>query len=311
MVNPPPFISTGKSSDKKSDVSSHSLREYVKSIALPIFENAVPKETFTDSMAIGKKRFSIVWRPNGYRRQMSISGRSDSTAKTTIEKFKKVRVTKKNLIFIRDFEEQQIVVQIGSKTISALWSQRVVDGDKEVFHIVRDSLDELDLAIESKKADIEKRCDEVLRVVCQRLGFVGFAPKWVRYEDWVKGDEVIDSLSPHAIVHDTVFKKVYGEGLEFKQSPRKEEPVVHLKNYVKNRALEDVSPVIARELSELREAFVKCDPLRFLFWQVKCLDDLFKPEVVSMVQHLKLSERREFELWLFECFGLNTVAKSI
>lgn len=299
--NPPPPISTGTSQKDKRDVSSKSASEYVKSIAAPIFEAALPKETKRDSMTIAKKRFSIVWRPNGYRRQMSISGRSDSTPKTTIKLFKNVKVTKKNLIYISDWP--QIKVQLAKNTITAFWCQNIVDGDKEVFHFVRDSIDELDSAIDFKKDSITRELDDVLRVVCRKLGLMSWGECWTRYEDWVKGDEVIDSISPHAIIHDTFFKKVYGDGVEFKQTPSKESPVVHLKNYIRNRAIEDVSPLIADELFAVREALVRVDPLRFLLAEVSCIDDLFRPDFVVLIRSLKSSERLEFENVLFERFN--------
>ena len=57
----------------------------------------------------------------------------------------------------------------------------------------------------------------------------------------IKGEEFIDSLPRDLIIHDTVFKKVYEQGVEFKGVP-------YVKNYIKNRALEDVSPIISDQL---------------------------------------------------------------
>ena len=66
--------------------------------------------------------------------------------------------------------------------------------------------------------------------------------EWKRHEDEVKRESFIDSLPPDLVIHDTYFKKVYQKGVEFK-SP------VFVKNYIANRAIEDLSPEIAKEIN--------------------------------------------------------------
>jgi len=74
-------------------------------------------------------------------------------------------------------------------------------------------------------------------------------PTWDRYEDWIKGEEFIDNIPPETIIHDTFFKKVYPKGIEFIQTKKKEEPTIHLKNYIKNQSIKKREPIIAKEIN--------------------------------------------------------------
>ena len=92
---------------------------------------------------------------------------------------------------------------------------------------------------------------------CHFLGiYLRRKPRWSRYEDFIKGEDYIDKIPREVIIHDTYFKKVYGKGIEFVKAD-KEEPTAHLKNYIKNRAVEDLAPEIANSINVLGNIFLR------------------------------------------------------
>ena len=98
--------------------------------------------------------------------------------------------------------------------------------------------------------------DNALRIFCKEFNIEVFSlyPVWDRYENFIKGEEYIDSIPTNCIIHDTYFKKVYGDGIELKQTEAKEDPGVHIKHYIKNRIIEDITPEIAQELNKINNS---------------------------------------------------------
>ena len=118
---------------------------------------------------------------------------------------------------------------------------------------------------------------------------------WSRYEEFTKGEEFIDSIPQEVIIHDTFFKKVYKKGIEFKNTKKGESPGVHIKNYIKNRAIEDIAPEIARAIESQ-------NPLRALISKIHSIADLTKyPALIGL---LTPQDRQELENWTFNKFGI-------
>jgi len=236
-------------SEEKHNISV----EYIKRKVLDSFA----KENFSNSMTTTKGGFCILWRPNNYRRQMVVKEKNNSTIKkilSTIPNAKLNNHTK--LVNIKGYEG--ITIQYGKSKLVGIWSQHIVGGCKETYLIEANSIQDVECRILEKKEEIKKKIDKALRVFAKKVG-IGIPyskPVWSRYEDWVKGESYIDQLPRECIVHDTFFKKVYGEGIEFKKAG-KEEPGVHLKNYIKNRAVEDFSPEIAKEIGLIKEGLLE------------------------------------------------------
>lgn len=72
--------------------------------------------------------------------------------------------------------------------------------------------------------------------------------KWHRKEIGLKDDK-LQQISPKILIHDDVFKKVYEKETEFYDE-------VYVKNYISNRALEDLSPFIAQELRDIKNILI-------------------------------------------------------
>ena len=222
-------------------MKEESLREQVKRVAHPVF-NKFLQEAGLGSMALKK----MLFRPNNYRRKVNVflnDLKRDSTSQKVQsavlkgdELIENIHISSSNkLIFIKC--KNHITLQIGKNTMVGIYNQ-VKDGKKVVFEITGDTDDELAEVLEDKSYEIAKLIDDTMRMFCSRFdlrhdGNIEFE----RQEIWLKGDEFIDKLPKDMILHDTVFKKVYGEGLEFK-SGKEENATVHVKNYIKNRSVD-------------------------------------------------------------------------
>lgn len=162
-------------------------------------------------------------------------------------------------------------------------------------------------------SEMDAQAVQVLKDLIRRFGGVtDFKIVKAFRERGLKDERLRDRIDPKQVIHDTDFKKVYkSQKLEFFSD-------VGLKNFVKNRALEDFSPVIAKllqnlalKLDETDQARVnhlvvdelrKMNPLRALKSQVNCIDDVM--QFSDLVRLLTESEKRDFELWLFEKFAI-------
>ena len=127
-----------------------------------------------------------------------------------------VEISSKKVVTIKNYMPN-ITVQYGRNKLIGIYSQPRVDGRKTVYLIEASSVGDLDRRISEKVDDIRKSIDVALDNFMKRFKVrIRFEkPFWMRYEDWIKGEEFVDSLPADLIIHDTVFKKVYSEGVEF------------------------------------------------------------------------------------------------
>lgn len=223
----------------------------------------VAQETPPTSMTITTIPFKrIFWRPNNYRRGLDVLDLrvykrkipdSPSAMRATLGIFPMeiVKGAHNNLIFLK--MDHNITIQLGRVKIVGIWSQAKIGGVKEIYSLEANNVDELDARLDFKKGLIRDKIDKVMFQVARALGCVDpvKSPVWVRHEDFIKGEEFIDSIPEEVIIHDSVFKKVYGRGVEFFGGKSKE-PNVGIKNYIKNRALESFIPQVTGEMAELR-----------------------------------------------------------
>ena len=241
---PLPIVSTGTLLETDEGVSS---RVVMRARA------AVPQETFSDIMNIDRSRFSVLWRPNNYRRKSRLKFAADIGSYPISTQYRNAVCGKKGLWVIRDYD--RVTVMLGPNVVRAIWSQRVINGAKEHFLLESDSAAQLRSCIASKTEEIRVQLDRVLVDVAERLGLKVDEPVWDRFEDFFRDsrlDELVAKLPRGCVVHESFFKKVYDEGVEFVQSVPGEGPGVRLSSYLKNRAFEDVAPEVAVEIAALR-----------------------------------------------------------
>ena len=218
-----------------------------------------PNEDLSDSMTtIHYSRQKLVWRPNNYRRKLEVKQR-EKTSIRNLPPASSVSYGKHNkLLSIKNYAPN-ITLQYGKTTLTAIYSQNIIGGVKEHYLIERDTIEEIEEAIDKKKEEIEKKLDKALYEFARKYKITLHLKKpiWDRYEDFIKGEDYIDRIPKEVIVHDTYFKKVYGKGIEFKNTGEGEAPTVHLKNYIKNRSIEDISPLIAKEINAFHNTTAK------------------------------------------------------
>jgi len=208
-------------------------------------------ETFDRSMTPPITKYI---RPNNYRRLINIKFIKESG----ISRILTTPLAKQNLqnkiIDIPNYRNSGISLQVCKSKLIGIYSQVYSNGKKYWYRIVRDSDEEINKVIETKKEEIKDKIDSALKMFCEEfnLGFRFENPIWLRSETAIHGDDYIDRIPRDLIIHDTIFKKVYKDDLEFK-SGKGEEPVVHLKNYITNRAIEKIAPEIARELAKIQD----------------------------------------------------------
>lgn len=259
----------------------------IKRICDAVFKEVL-QETPRKSMTIPQNTQKVFWRPNNYRRQITLKTKTDSTIKkirSTINSAKFSRISR--LIDIPEYEG--IILQYGKEKLTAIHKQQIIAGEK-VGYVLEGTIEQIANRITEKVEEIRNRLDNALIRFAKQFNL--YIPEnkiiWKRHEDEIKGEKFIDSLPEDLIIHDTIFKKVYKKGLEFKGTDT--EPGVHVKNYLKNRAIEDIAPEIA-------EAIVLQDPLRFLKKKIKKPEDTLKyPDIIK---YLNEQEKAELTAYLF------------
>lgn len=243
-----------------------------------------PSAPCSDSMTTPNKPFSLLWRPNNYRRQMRVGLKTNSTLKALLRTIGTMPTLSYNysehtkLLFIRGWR-RNITMQYGKETITAIWSQSIIGGHKETFFIEAGSIAELQERIDIRKKDIQDRIDEAIISFAKflRVHLPFEKAIWVRHEDWIKGEEYIDKIPKEVIIHDTIFKKVYGEGIEF-IGGKNDEPVAKIKNYIKNRAVEDIAPELAKAINSMVDTF-KNEALKPLTAEIRTHLALLRQEI--------------------------------
>lgn len=241
---PLPIISSGTLLETDEGVSSRAKR------SIPA---EVPSAVFTDTMSISRNSFRVLWRPNNYRRKSRLKFTSPDTGYPVSDHFSHARRSKKGVWSIRDYD--RITILLGPRVVTAMWSQRVINGEKELFLLESNREIEVRERIAGKREEIRILLDRALVDLAERLGMKIEEPVWDRFEDYVRDeriDDLVAKLPRGCVVYDSFFKKVYDEGVEFVQSTPGEFPGARLSSYLKNRAFEDVAPEVAAELAALR-----------------------------------------------------------
>jgi len=261
-----------------------------------------------DNMIIMPEPFKILWRPNNYRRRTTFKTTKKSSIGNKppyppISCGEFSHTSQSKLTYAKNYHG--VTIQLGKEKITAIYSQKLIDGQKEVWLISRPTMPELDQALEKKKEEIRTQMDHALKMFAREFDLkLEGSLTWTRYEDWIKGEEFIDNLPEHLIIHDTYFKKVYKGGIEFKSSGQGESPTASIRNYIKNRAVEDIAPEIATSLDNLRKGIARLNPLeslKSLIWGVQALENP-TPQMFALTKALSEDELLEFTNWIIEKF---------
>ena len=244
----------------------------------------VPNAAELNSMTTTSHNIKLLWRPNNYRRQTKVKKKDNSVIQNIIHA---IEPTKKGLnynehtkiISIKNYHPN-ITLQYGKETLTGIFKQNIIYGEKETYAIPTDNKKVFDSFLDKKKEEIRSRIDKAINHFSNRFKIGKNAIiKWARYEDWIKGEDYIDKIPTETIIHDTFFKKVYGEGMEFIQTPKKEEPTIHLKTYIKNQSIKEREPLIANEINNI---YTTIHPT------ISSLNDSIQLEIVNKKLHLSV-----------------------
>lgn len=240
--------------------TQRSIKEYIDEVTIPIFARTlnIPQEELADSMTTrgGYKSFAFryLWRPNNYRRQIEVKPKSDS-GRIGNQGTMGSTSCRTKLLTIKNYAPD-ITLQYGKKILTAIYSQAKIRGKKKLYLLYGNSIKDIEKQIEERRLEIQGKLDKALHKFSKQFHILipYKRAKWSRYEDYLKGDEFIDKLPRDTVLYDTHFKKVYGEGLEF-TGYKEEEPTVKLKNFIRNRTLEDIAPSIADAIKDVYRSF--------------------------------------------------------
>jgi hypothetical protein len=228
--------------NQKDDVSAYKAVFEAKKAVSSIANKVFLKEGIIDSMTMPSSTIFFFWRPNNYRLKIPFKIGLDSTSKEVLPTIGLLPLqSRRGLRTIK--VNSRITLQVGRSCVMAIFSLKNDVGSKQWYKVPGNNIKALESFIDGKVSEIEKS----LRFEVSKLGLPLDYTKsfWLRHEDGVKNEEFIKHIPESLIIHDTFFKKVYGDELEFK-SP------IYLKNYISNRAIESVVPEIVNELEQIK-----------------------------------------------------------
>lgn len=269
------------------DMSDDDIAKEIKKITNPIFLQAVSKNSMT-TPNLPKTPIKILWRPNNYRREMIVKKQPNSTLHSTIRSAipNTNYCEHTNKISVKDYKG--ITIQLDKTKITGIYSQNIISNQKETYYIESDTIQNLQERIEQRKEEIKNQIDHAIHTFCKQFNIeiIRDTTKWKRFEDWIKGEEYIDRIPEDMIIHDTYFKKVYETGIEFKKPKDIDvEPAVYVKNYIKNRAIEDFSPEIAKAMTNMT--------IDILNNQKSFQEQALKPLIEQITLHLSVLRKIE------------------
>ncbi len=243
----------------KKEGSNKSIKDYIDKLTTPIFEKVLQEDisiSMTTPTPYKSNPFRYLVRFNNLRRQIQVKEKTNSTSTRIQGAIRKLPMElninpRTKLISIKNYNKG-ITIQYGKNTLTAIYACPLINGHKQTRLIERPTIDGINAKMDEIKQDIQKRLDISLKEFSHQfaLSLPFKKPIWSRHEIWIKGDEFIDKIPRETIIHDTVGKKVYAEGWEFIGGKDKE-PTATIKNYIKNRAIEDIAPEIAASLNQL------------------------------------------------------------
>jgi len=229
---PPPSISD-------RDKYEEALREHIKKIVTPIFLKEVFFEEI-NTMGVGFKKI-YRYRPNNYSIKMPLKiplTQVHEKLTPVLPRFKWKYRNMKGWKGIIIFNYHGCTIDICPKQIIFYLTEKI---ERLVpYPHTEKTIKRIKNSIIDKIIDSAKKFKKETKIK--------FETDWKthRKEIEIKGDEFIDSIPKDMNIHAETFKKVYDKGVEFLDE-------VNVTNYINNRALEDLSPELVKELINLRK----------------------------------------------------------
>jgi len=212
----------------------------VKEIAGPIFKKAIsPVEHLPNPMRGTTPKIIRLIQPHNFRRYFNFSKDQNPTYNPTIPYSEK---NYKSEHHYQNFHGCHIIIRKTKAEVINLWHQ------KQWRLLEAESIDDVNARIDQIKQEMETQAVQAMEhFISVNGGFSDLVPIEKRKtEIGIHGDEYIDKIPPEMVIHDTHFKKVYKEKVEFLGE-------ASVKNYISNRAVEQLAPEIDKSISKLNE----------------------------------------------------------
>ena len=245
-----------KNQNKSGDscFSSH-----IDKITEPIFDKIL-QETSGGSLSPPLTYLKpIAWRPNKYRRQIQIRSPlltpKGGDPLTYIKALGFVE-NKQNKTFWCYTWKQDLIFNLAKKTLICYWNQELYKtGEKVIYLIKAQSIEEQTKILKESAQKIHDYMDEELINVAKKLKLYIPCTKsvYVCGEDWIRGEDYIESLGLNSFFQGGICKKVYPTGVEYKTKKGEGESINLACNYLENQAVKSVMPELNTRLSTLEE----------------------------------------------------------
>lgn len=217
-----------------------------------------PSEAFSDSTGIRRENFfKIMFRPNNYRRQIKVKYYRENFQRKLTPSIKHFqwKISSKKIFYITNYRDR-INIELGKTMLSAYYSQYEQNGVKEIYLIERETQKEIDQRVKEIGIEIKKKLDLALRDFIREFNLIidggFFKPIWRGYEDFIQEESYLSKLPKEMVIHDTLFKKEYKEGVEcIKYKER--DATESARTIIHNLAVKRVTPEIVEELQKINQ----------------------------------------------------------
>ena len=267
-------------------------------------KSEVSKRNFNNSMTTSGAVFERLWRPHNFRRQVRVFPFEKVVKTTTLKEkgfmvdttipYKMSRHT--GIIDVR-FSDN-ISIQVKRETVTGVWEQNVIGGEKETVLLCGNSKKEVVAKISFHERSVFALLDDAMVFVIGKFGLhvIGdFVTE--RKEEWSRSKHFIDKLPKDCVVHEADWKKVYPVGVEV--TTKKGEDSFKLQNLISNEILLDMSPLLVDEI--LVNRFLAFDIEKWCETNIQSVQDVFKYE--GLITYLPKDKRLEVSNFLFKKFG--------
>ena len=232
------------------------FKEYVEKLTNPIFEKALQEAHHNHRMVGSEKKIPLVtylWQPHNYRLYFTFNKTKFNEKKPdnhTLQKFQSM-VGEFNKAYTysacnhnsehlyKDF--MFCTIKVKKKTIEIINNYH----KKQWRKIEAYSIDDVSKRIKEIMKELEGKSIKALKSLIElHGGEADFKPIKERVEHGIHGDDFLDKIDGRLIYDDTYSKKLYRQKVEMKSTPA-------IINYISNRSLEMVAPLIAKEINNI------------------------------------------------------------
>ncbi len=259
-ANPPPMISYGTARWDLQGVNSTPVSVEVKRIFQEALAKEVPSAQLTNRWAEGSEEPVIqVWRPNGYRRKISIVRKDPETSMCIRGVYSDVvpLIGKKNrngCLYVHDY--QGYTLQVGSKWVTVYSSQKKMG--RVTYEIRGANYVEIAHTIALKVKEIQEAFDAVLLDFVKRTKiFSNGHIEWEAFEDYTTDETIRKHTNKNRRFYMDGIKKVYEDGIEFVRSPKFSVPGEQFKQYMIRKDSDVAESIIVAELAAQRREGAK------------------------------------------------------